>query len=106
MIVATETETAMDTVVENDGVHGHLVIETQGRLGVKWKWIPIRRAAIIELASVKTDTLGEIIVMSEDGIETEARGATEEIGEIEVREVREVREVVREVREATEATEE
>lgn len=37
MIVAIENETATGTVVENDGVHGRLVIEIQDRLGVKWK---------------------------------------------------------------------
>ena len=37
MIVAIEIETATGIVVENDGVHGHLVIGIQDRLGVKWK---------------------------------------------------------------------
>lgn len=95
----TETETAMGTVVENDGAQGHLGIEIKGRLGVKWKWIPIHHLAITELVSVKTDTPEEIIVMSEDGTETGAKGvkgAIEEIGEIGAIEVRE----------ATEATEE
>lgn len=92
MIVVNEIETATGTAVENDGVHGHLGIEIQGHLGVKWKWIHIRRVAIIELASVKTDTPEEIIVMSEDGTEIEAKGATEEIGLIEVKGVTEATE--------------
>lgn len=69
----------MDTAGENDGVHGHLGIATQGRLGVKWKWILIRPVAIIELESVKTDTPDEIIGMNEDGIEIGATEATEAI---------------------------
>lgn len=37
MIVATEIETAMDTVGANDGAHGPRVIEMQDRPDVKWK---------------------------------------------------------------------
>lgn len=37
VVTETETETVMDIEVENDGAHGHLGIETKGRLGAKWK---------------------------------------------------------------------
>lgn len=102
MTVATETEIEKCTVVENVGAHGHLVTVIRDLLGAKWKSIPTRQAATIELANEKTGTLGEITAMTEHGTETEERGVKEEIELIEVIEVIEVNEV----REVTEAIEE
>jgi hypothetical protein len=99
MTVATEIETGKRIVVENVGAPGRPVTVTRDLLGAKWKSIPIRQAATIELANEKTDTLEEITVMTEHGTETEARGVKEEIEQIEEIEVKEAREVTETIEE-------